>query len=138
MAFRRFYFYGVSCKITHLLCCVPPDVVQAFLPRYDTLLCASLDRICRSDSAWYQATLPFRLGGLSLWDSVNAIVPSYLGCCNDVWSLSCSLLDLPYVVFPMNLLYVLHCLVAQITHLLSMLFKYPLTMNAFSLSLFHS
>ena len=52
------------CKITHLLHCVPPDVVQPFLPRFDALLHASLDHICRrglSDSAWCQVTLPFRL-----------------------------------------------------------------------------
>ena len=91
------------CKITHLLRCIPPDVVRPFLPRFDTLLHASLDCICRcglSDSAWCQATLPFCLGGLSLRDSVSTNVPAYLGCCSDVHSLSCSLLDLHLVVFP--------------------------------------
>ena len=91
------------CKVTHLLRCVPPDVVQSFLPRFDALLRSSLDRICRcglSDNAWCQATLPFRLGGLGLRDSVSTIVAAYLGCCNDVRSLSCSLLDLSSVVFP--------------------------------------
>ena len=42
----------------------------------------------------------FRLGGLGVRDSANTIVPAYLGCCNDVRSLSCSLLDLSSVVFP--------------------------------------
>ena len=91
------------CKITRLLRCVTPDVVQPYLPRFDSLLRASLDRICRcglSDSAWCQATLPFRLGGLGLCDSVSTNVPAYLGCCNDVCSLSGSLLDLSFVVFP--------------------------------------
>ena len=69
-------YLGV-CKITHLLHCVPPDVVQPFLPRFDALLHASLDCICRrglSDSAWCQATISFSLGVLGLRDSVNTIV----------------------------------------------------------------
>ena len=86
-----------------MLHCVPPDVVQKFLPRFDALLRASLDRIYMCgllDSAWYQATLPFCLGGLGLRDSENTIVPAYFGFCNDVCSFSCSLLDLSSVVFP--------------------------------------
>ena len=88
------------CKITHLLHCILPDVVQPFLPRFDALLHASICRRGLSDSAWCLATLPFHLGGLGLHDSVNAIVSAYLGYCDDVHSLSCTLLDLPSVVFP--------------------------------------
>jgi len=95
------------CKITHLLCCVPPDVVQPFLPRFDALLRSSLVRICRyglSDSAWCQATFPFRLGSLGVRDSVNTIVPAYLGCCNDVCSLFCPLLDL-FLLFSRSIIF---------------------------------
>ena len=53
-----------------------------------------------SYSAWSQATLPFHLGGLGLRDSVGYNVSAYLGCCNDVRSLSCSLLDFLSVVIP--------------------------------------
>ena len=42
----------------------------------------------------------FLFGWLGLRDSVNTIVLAYLGCCNDVRSLSCALLDLSYIVFP--------------------------------------
>ena len=107
-----------------MLRCVPPDVVQSFLPKFDSLLHASLDRICTcslSDSAWWQATLPFRLGGLGLCDSVSTNVPAYLSCCNDVHSLSGSLLGLSSVVFPGESS--LQCFVGQITLLHSMLFR---------------
>jgi len=35
-----------------------------------------------SDSAWSQATLPFRLGGLGLRDSERSANPAFLGSCN--------------------------------------------------------
>ena len=37
--------------------------------------------------------------GLGLCDSINTVVPAYLGCCNHVCSLSCSLSDVPSFVF---------------------------------------
>ena len=87
---------------------------------YDTILRASLDHLwCGlSDSVWYQATLLFRLGGLGLCDSVNTI-----GWCNDVSSLSCSLLNVPSIV---SLVCALQPLKGQIIHLCNMIFKHSL------------
>ena len=39
-------------------------------------------RLCISDSAWFQATLPFRMGGLGLRDSQRSSHPSFLGSLN--------------------------------------------------------
>ena len=68
-----------------MLHCVPSDVVQ---PRFDALLRSSLDRI--ADVA-FQIVLGARilfLGSLGQRNSVNTIVPEYLGCCSNVHSLS--------------------------------------------------
>ena len=37
-----------------------------------------------SDSSWSQVTLPFRLGGLGLRDSVHSAAPAFVDSCNSV------------------------------------------------------
>jgi len=78
------------CKVTHILRCVPASSLGSFPSRFDFRLRECLSRIlCCSvcDGAWWQATLPFRLGGLGLRDSERSANPAFLGSCNFTRSL---------------------------------------------------
>jgi len=57
------------CKVNHLLRTVPPEFAAPAWQRFDEGLRHALGRLTRSsisDSAWLQASLPLRLGGLGL------------------------------------------------------------------------
>ena len=73
------------CKINHLLRTVTPALLTDQLRRFDVGLRRSLEIICRSsitDTAWLQATLPVRLGGLGLREAVKSAPAAYVGSCN--------------------------------------------------------
>ena len=68
-------------KIGHLLRTVPPDSADEHLEHFDEGLRSTLSQILRcpiSDLAWLQATLPLRLGGLGLRESLRTAPVAFL------------------------------------------------------------
>ena len=71
------------CKISHFTLCV--FSLGCFPSLFDSNLCNCLSRImcCSiSDSAWFQATLPFCMGGLGLHGLQRSSHPYFLGSLN--------------------------------------------------------
>ena len=78
------------CKINHLLRTVPTHLACQQWLRFDKGLRESLGRIIHTSlpsSAWSQATLPCRLGGLSLREARLTRHAAFLGSCNQSRSL---------------------------------------------------
>ena len=83
------------CKINHLLRTVSHDKISLQLSRFDNGMHKCLERSSRSslpDSAWSQATLPIRFGGLGLREACNSYSAAFIGSCNSTRDLSCQLL----------------------------------------------
>ena len=94
-----------SCKIIHLLRTVPLSILRPFLCQFDHNLRTCHSRIMQcilSDHSWCQATLPFRLGGLGLRESVLSASAAFLGSCNSTRDLAPTLLsvDADQLSFP--------------------------------------
>jgi len=87
-----------SCKIIHLLHTVPFSILKPFLYQFDLNLYTCLVHIIQCslfDSSWCQASLPFRLGGLGLCESVpSSSLAAFLGSCNGVHELASILLSI--------------------------------------------
>ena len=84
-----------SCKIIHLLRTVPSSVLQPFLCQFDLILhnCLSCIINCSlSDPSWCQASLPFRLDGLGLRESIQSAAAAFLGSYNSICDLASRLL----------------------------------------------
>ena len=82
-------------KINHLLRTVSHDKISLQLSRFDNEMRKCVERILRSslpDSAWSQATLPIRFGGLGLRKACNSYSAAFIGSCNSTRDLSCQLL----------------------------------------------
>ena len=79
------------CKLNHLLRTVPPGVADSQLARFDRGLRHALGSIIHSsvsDTAWLQATLPVRLGGLGLRQALVSSPAAFLGSCNSTRQLA--------------------------------------------------
>ena len=73
-----------TCKIFHILQTVPPGDVDICLKQFDSNLRSNFSHIIRcpiSDLAWSQATLPLRLGGLDLRESLRTSSAAYYTSC---------------------------------------------------------
>ena len=82
-------------KIGHLLRTVPPDSADEHLEHFDEGLHSTLSQILRcpiSDLAWLQATLPLRLGGLGLRESLRTSPVAFLASCHNTHILVAQLL----------------------------------------------
>ena len=82
-------------KISHLLRTVPPGSADEHFRHFDEGLRSTLSQILRctiSDSAWLQATLPFRLGGLGLRESLRTAPIAFLASCRNTYLLVAQLL----------------------------------------------
>jgi len=75
-----------SCKIVHLLCTVPLCILHSFLQEFDCHLKGCLSHILQCNGSWYQASLPFHLGGLGLCSSCSSAAAAFLGSRNSVAS----------------------------------------------------
>ena len=84
------------CKVTHLLCTVPPNRATHQLHNFDIGLRQALEKIIRcsiSDRTWSQATLPSRFGGLGLRCSVRTAPAAFLASCCSSLSIVTALLN---------------------------------------------
>ena len=82
-------------KIRHLLRTVPPGSADEHFRHFDEGLRSTLSQILRctiSDLAWLQATLPFRLGGLGLRESLRTAPIAFLASCRNTYLLVARLL----------------------------------------------
>ncbi|XP_062511254.1 uncharacterized protein LOC134187153 [Corticium candelabrum] len=74
-----------SCTLNSLLRTVPPSLGSDQFVHFDKGLRRSLGVITHSsisDSAWHQATLPLKVGGLGLKEAVPTSSAAFLGSCN--------------------------------------------------------
>ena len=79
-----------TCKVSYILQTVPRGDVDIYLKQFDSNLRSNVSRILRcpiSDSAWLQATLPLRLGGLCLRKSLRTSSSAYYASCFSVIAL---------------------------------------------------
>ena len=83
------------CKINSLLRTVPPSTADHHWTHFDTRTRRSLDvvtKTCLPDASWQQATLPMRVGGLGLRQTVTTSAAAFLGSCQASRKLSTHLL----------------------------------------------
>lgn len=74
-----------ACKVNHLLRTVPKCNLTDQIHHFDKSLRSSLGRIIHStipDASWEQASLPFRLGGLSIRKTMDSADAAYVASCN--------------------------------------------------------
>lgn len=70
-----------ACKINHLLRTVPPELIVDQIATFDQGLRSTLANILRcpiGDTNWKQATLPFRLGGLGIRDTLPSATAAFI------------------------------------------------------------
>ncbi len=73
------------CRVNHLLRTVPKDNILNQLHKFDDALRSSLGRVIHSaipDTAWQQASLPFRLGGMGIKSAVQSVDAAFVASCN--------------------------------------------------------
>ena len=74
------------CKVNHLLRTVPRHYVEDVFSSFDTGLRSTLTDILKcpiNESAWRQATLPFRLGGLGLREASPSAAAAFVASINN-------------------------------------------------------
>ena len=74
------------CKITHALRTSPPSAIIDAASSFDDSLRNSLEKLCQApinDSAWSQASLPIRDGGLGLLAATSSAVPAFVASCSE-------------------------------------------------------
>lgn len=88
-------------KVNHLLRTCPPSHLQDILHTFDSRSCRMLSHILRVDlslethrSAWGQASLPIRLGGLGITHTDAILDSAYIGSCALSHSLICDILGI--------------------------------------------
>ena len=83
------------CKVTHALRTSPPDAVSDAISSFDDSVRRCLERVCQSsisDSAWSQAILPIRDGGLGLGAAASSAAAAFVASCTTAGPLARKLL----------------------------------------------